>query len=67
MPQEKHTINYYGLEFNIIGNYDKPEEETNYKGGWVTEFIKVNDVDVYEFLNESTIKNLANIVLNENY
>jgi hypothetical protein len=27
-----HTVQYEGLKFEVIGDYEAPEEETGYKG-----------------------------------
>jgi hypothetical protein len=29
-----HTVQYEGLKFEVIGDYEAPEEETGYKGGF---------------------------------
>ena len=62
-----HNITYEGLELEVVGNYEEPETETGYKGGWSTELIKVNDVDIYWLLNDQTIEKINEIVIKENY
>jgi hypothetical protein len=62
-----HNINYEGLEFEVIGDYEAPEEETGYKGGFSYSTIQVNDVDVSWMLNDQTIERINEIVIEENY
>lgn len=60
-----HNIIYEGLEIEVFGNYEEPEE--NWKGGWSTTFIKVNDIDIYWMLNQRTIDQITEIIIKENY
>lgn len=62
-----HTVKYEGVEFEVIGDYEKPEEEADFKGGWSTILIKVNDVDIYWMLKDSVIERINEIVAEENY
>jgi hypothetical protein len=62
-----HNINYKGLDLEVIGEYDPPEEETGYKGGWSTEEIKINDVDCYSMFKDSVIGEIAEKVIEKNY
>lgn len=65
---ESHRINYYGLELEVYGNYDEPEEETGYKGGWSSEqILNDNDIDIVWMLRDSVIDEINRIVLEENY
>jgi len=64
---ESHRITYEGVDFEVFGNYDKPETDTNYAGGWSTELIKVNDVDIYWMLKSNVIERITEIVTEENY
>lgn len=60
-----HNITYEGLELEIVGSYEAPED--GYKGGWSTELIKVNDVDIYWMLSQHTIERINELVIEENY
>ncbi len=60
-----HTIQYEGIEFTVYGEYEQPEE--NYKGGWSTSLIKVNDVDLIWMLKDDVIDRISEIVVEENY
>ena len=60
--QITHTINYEGLQMGIVGNYENPEEETGFKGGWSTALIIVNEIDIYWMLNEKTLDRINEIV-----
>jgi hypothetical protein len=62
-----HTVQYEGLKFEVIGDYEAPEEETGYKGGFSYSTIQVNDVDVSWMLNDQTIERINEIVIEENY
>ena len=62
---EQHTIIYEGLEMTVFGAYDQPEESTGYKGGWSTELIEVNGIDIYWMLNEKTIEQINDIIVYE--
>lgn len=60
-----HNITYEGLEIEVFGDYEQAEE--NYKGGWSTNLIKVNEVDIYWMLNQRTIDQINEIIIKENY
>lgn len=62
-----HRIKFEGLEIECFGSYDEQEEETGYKGGWASELIKVNDVDVYWMLTPEVIQLINRTVVEENY
>ena len=64
---DTHWINYNGLELKVVGYYDEPERETNYKGGWSIEAVYVEDVNVYEMLNDYTLSMIGTMVVEENY
>jgi len=64
---ESHRITYEGIDFEVFGNYENSDPETNYKGGWATELIKVNDVDIYWMLLPKVIERITEIVTIENY
>jgi hypothetical protein len=36
MEATHSNINYEGLKFEVKGEFEAPEEETGYKGGWST-------------------------------
>jgi len=59
---EIHTITYEGVEFEIQGTYDEPEEETGYKGGFSWMKILINDQDVSWMLKENIINHLIDII-----
>lgn len=67
MEQTTHNIKYEGIGFEVFGEYSSPEEETGYKGGWSSELIKINDVDVYWMLKPDIVAIIDRIVLEENY
>lgn len=55
---ETKNIKHEGLELEVIGEYDAPDETTGYKGGWSTYSIMVNDVDIIWMLNEKTLNQI---------
>lgn len=59
---ETHTITYEGLELTVHGNYEEPDDTTGYKGGFATEIIKVNDVDIYWMLKPNIIEHITELV-----
>lgn len=67
MEQTTHIVKYEGIYFEVFGEYSAPEEETGYKGGWSSELIKINDVDVYWMLKPEVIERINSIVVEENY
>jgi len=65
---ENHRILFEGIEFEVNGEYEKPEEETNSKGGWLSYQVFVNGSDdILWALNDYTIGRINEIVLDENY
>lgn len=62
-----HNVKYEGLEFDVFGEYEQPEEETGFEGGWSTLSIKINDVECYWMLNPFVIERLGIIIVEENY
>ena len=64
---ETHNIKYQGVDYEVKGNYDEPENETGYKGGFSWMKILINDQDVSDHLKNSTIEKLVELVIEENY
>jgi hypothetical protein len=64
---DTHWITYDGIEFKVVGEYEQPEEETGYKGGWSTEAVYIEDVNVYDMLNNYTLSMIGRMVVEENY
>jgi hypothetical protein len=62
-----HNINYEGIDFEIKGDYEIADETTGYKGGWSTELILINDVDIYWMLKPYAIQRINEIVIEQNY
>ena len=62
-----HTIKYEGLELEVHGEWEEPEKETGYKGGWSTSKIILNDVEVSWMFTEYVLDMIANCVVIENY
>lgn len=62
-----HRIKYEGLDIEVFGSYEKSEESTGYKGGWATELIKVNDVDIYWMLKTEVVEQINLVVVTDNY
>lgn len=58
---EQHEIWYEGLEMTIFGNWEDTEE--NYKGGWSTDLIEVNGVDIYWLLKREVIERINEIIV----
>lgn len=59
---EEHTITYEKLEMTVCGNWEEPEEDTGYKGGWNTSLIKVNDVDIIWMFKPQIVDRISEIV-----
>lgn len=62
MVTENHTIIYEGLEMTVFGNYEYPEPENGYFGGWSTALIEVNEVDIIWMLKPNIIERISEIV-----
>jgi hypothetical protein len=62
-----HNVNYEGLELEIVGNYEEPDCETGYKGGFSYSTLSINSIDVSWMLNDHTIDAILQIVIDENY
>jgi hypothetical protein len=62
-----HNINYEGINFEIKGDYEQADNTTGYKGGWSTELILINDVDMYWMLTPNAIERINEIVIEQNY
>jgi len=64
---ESHNVKLEGIEFEVFGEYEQPEE--NYKGGWSTYKVLINNDAVCGMwiLNEWTLNKLSEIVVEENY
>ena len=62
-----HIINYEGLEFEVFGEWEEPEEETGFKGGWSTEKIMWGELEVSWMFTPYVLNMVANYVVIENY
>ena len=62
-----HNIKYEGLDFEISGDYEKPEEETGYKGSFSWMSISINDAEISSYLKDWFIEKLIELVVEENY
>lgn len=62
-----HNITYDGVDYEIQGNYEEPEEETGFKGGFSWSLITIEGMDVSWHLNDNTIDKLVELVIEENY
>lgn len=62
-----HNINYDGVDYEVTGEWDGPENETGYKGGFSWMKICINGMDVSQHLNDATIERLQDLVVEENY
>ena len=64
---ETHNVTYYGLEIEVGGNYEEPDDDVGYGGGWSTESIKINDVEVIGYFLDVVIDEIGRMVLESNY
>ncbi len=67
-----HTIKFRGLSVYVKGIYEKPEEETNYKGGFGATNVIIqdhegNEADWFYYFDNSDIEEINRIVFEENY
>lgn len=62
-----HNVNYEGIDFEVIGNYEEPEIEIGYKGGFSYSTIYIDSIDVSWMLNDHTIDRIIEIINEENY
>lgn len=62
-----HTIKYKDIELTIIGNYEKPEEETGYKGGWLSDSILCGGQNILPIIHDLDLEAIDEQILNENY
>jgi hypothetical protein len=64
---ETHNIKLDNVNFEVIGDYEKADTTTGYKGGFFIMDVKINDDSVYQFLSENALEKLQMAVLEENY
>jgi hypothetical protein len=64
---ETHEINFEGIEFEVQGEYEKSEEETNSKGGWKSYQIFHNGDDMQPYLSDWAINRINEQIVDENY
>jgi hypothetical protein len=50
---ESYSTYFNGVLIEVFGTYEEPEEETNFKGGFLGERIEVNGTDITALLSES--------------
>lgn len=62
-----HIIHYDGIDFEVKGEWDNPEKETGYCGGFSWMKISINDMDVSQHLKQETIDTLQDMVVEQNY
>ncbi len=62
-----HNVNYEGIEFEVVGNYEEPDYETGYKGGFSYSTLSINSIDISWMLNDHTIDAILQIIIDENY
>lgn len=62
-----HRIKYEGLELEVFGEWESPEEETGFKGGWSTSKIMLEEVEVSWMFTESVLEQISHCVVTENY
>lgn len=48
-----YSTYFNGVLIEVFGTYEEPEEETNYKGGFLGEKVEVNGIDITPLLSES--------------
>lgn len=65
--ETSHRIKYEGLELEVFGNWENPEEETGTEGGWSTLKIMLDDVEVSWMFTPYVLNMIANCVMVENY
>lgn len=68
----EHRIIYDEISLRIVGNFEEPEDETGFKGGFSSEEIYVTDqlgseMNIYSWLNNGAIQEINRIVVEENY
>ena len=51
---ESHSTIFEGVLIEVFGTYDKPDETTGCRGGWLGERIEVNGVDITCLVSETT-------------
>lgn len=73
MEENTHTIMFRGISIYVTGIFEKPEEETNSKGGFGATGIKITDSEGNEsdewfyILSNENIEEINRIVFEENY
>ncbi len=65
--QTSHNINYYGLQLEVFGEYEQPEPYSGYNGGWATERILLNEIEVSWMFTPFVIEQINICVIEENY
>lgn len=55
------TVKIYNVNLLVIGNYECPDEEVGYRGGFTIDKIMLEDTNIYDLVSEHVL----NLIYNE--
>ena len=64
---ETHNLNYYGIDLEVNGTYENPDESTGHKGGWLSSSIFSGNQNIMPIMSDTIIEYIDELVLNQNY
>lgn len=59
------SVKFEGVLFEVYGSYEKPENETGYKGGFLANKYKVNGIEITHILSETTKEQIDEQIASE--
>jgi len=62
-----HNLNYYGIDLEVNGNYEQPDESTGYKGGWLSCSIFSGNQNIMPIMSDAIIEHVDELILSQNY
>lgn len=62
-----HTIEYSGLDFEVLGSYEENDETTGYYGGWSTSKVFFRERNITAYLSNEQMRDINRIVEDLNY
>ena len=62
---ESYSTNFYGIDLEVHGTYEEPEEETGYKGGFSCHKLYHCNEDITDLLSESIIIQIEEQIVSE--
>ena len=67
MAETSHTIKIEGLELEVFGEWEEPDEDVGYGGGWGTSKIMLGEVEVSWMFTPFFLNIIDVCVVKDNY